>query len=569
MNDLLVRTVAQSLQAFLPVGAALAWSAAHRRDSSVRAIGYGLAACVPATLIAGRAFSTSAYQARWEALLAMAALAMIAWFVTARNKSGLALAAATLLATVRQTMEIGATLASAVELRSLDAIVPIVSGALLGIATCLLWQWCGRRLPIAALTAAVRAFAVAYTAQLLMYAFHESAEARFLPWSDVLHGATELYGPDGFYGRYTTFLVFAMSIAAPGVVLVRSCTAAARIRPLSRTRTRAAFAAGVVIAVACLVPLVTKSGDVTKAAPAARGTADSAPEMLAISSGPHLLFRHTGLDANYGRLTMAPLDRPDATRLATRLPCERVSFAAGHGICLQADRGVFTTYKAVLLDASLRPDGSIKLDGGPSRTRISPDGRVGAITVFLTGHAYGPSTASTRTTLVDLTTGDALGDLEQFQTWRDGRRFKAADFNFWGVTFSRDANVFYASLRTAGQTYLVRADLGLRKLTVLRENVECPSLSPDNRFLAFKKRIGPNPMAWRLHLLELATMTERIVASETRYIDDQVEWLDNDHILYAVSRPSGATTDTWIAPIDGLTAPRVFVSAAESPIVVR
>ena len=24
--------------------------------------------------------------------------------------------------------------------------------------------------------------------------------------------------------------------------------------------------------------------------------------------------------------------------------------------------------------------------------------------------------------------------------------FKAADFNFWGVTFARDSNVFYATL---------------------------------------------------------------------------------------------------------------------------
>ena len=80
---------------------------------------------------------------------------------------------------------------------------------------------------------------------------------------------------------------------------------------------------------------------------------------------------------------------------------------------------------------------------------------------------------------------------------------------------------------TKATTYLVRGDLGLRKLTVLHENVECPSLSPDNRRIAYKRRVGPQPEAWRLYILDLATMTERPIAAETRFIDDQAEWLDN------------------------------------------
>src|SRR5438132_1093504 len=87
----------------------------------------------------------------------------------------------------------------------------------------------------------------------------------------------------------------------------------------------------------------------------------------------------------------------------------------------------------------------------PRSTRLVRIGarRVGAITVFVTGEMYAGSPFSTRTTIVDMATGEALGDLEQFSTWRNGVRFKAADFNFWGVTFARDSNVFYATLRTA------------------------------------------------------------------------------------------------------------------------
>jgi hypothetical protein len=307
------------------------------------------------------------------------------------------------------------------------------------------------------------------------------------------------------------------------------------------------------------------------AAPEAASAA-AAPHAATIAAKPHLLFRHTGVDRNYSTLSLASLEAGGGgERAAAALTCERVSFSSGHGICLQADRGVMTTYKAVLFDRAFAGGArTIKLEGVPSRTRISPDGRVGAITVFVgKDFGYASSTFSTRTMLVDMASAEVLTDLEQFATWRNGARFRSADFNFWGVTFARDSNVFYASLRTGATTYLVRGDLGLRKLTVLHENVECPSLSPDNRLIAYKKRVGAQPDAWRLYILDLATMAERPIDAETRFIDDQAEWLDNRQVLYAVPRPGTATSDAWVAPIDGPEPARVFLTEAESPIVVR
>src|SRR5207244_621595 len=128
---------------------------------------------------------------------------------------------------------------------------------------------------------------------------------------------------------------------------------------------------------------------------------------------------------------------------------------------------------------------------------------------------------STQTTLIDMASGATLGDLEQFSIWRDGARFQAPDFNFWGVTFARDSNRFYATLGSGGRTYLIEGDLTAREATVLRENVECPSLSPDDSRLVFKKRVersGPGPVVWRLHLLDLATMVETPLV-ETHSVD--------------------------------------------------
>ena len=75
--------------------------------------------------------------------------------------------------------------------------------------------------------------------------------------------------------------------------------------------------------------------------------------------------------------------------MPTEVTCERVSFAGGRGLCLHVDRGIFNRYTALLLDRQLKADHSIKLQGLPSRTRISADGQVGAFTVFVLGMRHG------------------------------------------------------------------------------------------------------------------------------------------------------------------------------------
>src|SRR5205085_3941572 len=122
------------------------------------------------------------------------------------------------------------------------------------------------------------------------------------------------------------------------------------------------------------------------------------------------------------------------------------------------------------------------------------------------------------TILVDLTTREAIGNLEGFHVSKDGKSLNAPDFNYWGVTYSRDSNLFYATLRTGGVNYLVRGDVEARAVTVLSAGVECPSLSPDETRVAFKRAVGRGD--WRLAILDLATFAETRV-TETRNVDDQ------------------------------------------------
>ena len=582
MYDLVTHTISQGLQAFLPIAFCLPWFRRTGDRDAVAAVQWGLLAAAPLTAAGAYWIGTSTRQALWEAALAGVAFVLATWFARSMTRGSavvpsargatlvrlaVAIGAGTLVA--RQTMEIAIVSAAALELRAVDPLLALASGVALSVAASAAWVIAARRLSTAVLRRATIVFALLFVVEAAFYAFHESAEARLLPWSEALHAATEPFGPDGVYGRYASVLL--LIIPALAIMKGRGAQDAAigRMRR-ARTIVRPAAAAVIVLMIASLGLMGIASGD--RSTPATELPTTSA---AAIAAGPHVLFRSMTIDSTYNRLSVAPLDpRDGADRAVSALTCERVSYSAGRGICLDYHHAVFPTYKTVLFDRALTPTRSMPLAGRPSRTRTSPDGRLGAITAFVTGHSYIAASLATKTTILDMESGDELGDLEQFSTWRNGARFKAADFNFWGVTFAAESNVFYATLRTAatGQltTFLVRGDLALRKLTVLRENVECPSLSPDNRLIAFKKRVGPDSAPWRIYLLDVATLTDRPLAVEKRSVDDQIEWLDNGHVLYAVPRANEpVSSDIWLAPIDNSAAPRIFLAHAESPIVVR
>jgi len=287
------------------------------------------------------------------------------------------------------------------------------------------------------------------------------------------------------------------------------------------------------------------------------------------TAGPLILFSNLASAGGLRyRAALAPIAAPEGSRALTSLACERLYFAGGHGLCLgdgggmaPLEDGVMSTH-AYFFGSDFHITRDIPLGGIPSRVRVSPDGRYGAVTVFVVGHSYADAGFSTATTLIDLDSGRTLGNLEKFAVSRDGRRFQSIDFNFWGVTFAPDSDRFYASLGSRGRTYLVEGSVSARRMQVLRENVECPSASPDGSRLAFKRPGGKGEPRWRLHVLDLATLKETALA-ERRSIDDQIEWLDDRQVLY------GEAGSIWAVDADGGGAPRKFLSQATSPAVLR
>jgi hypothetical protein len=280
----------------------------------------------------------------------------------------------------------------------------------------------------------------------------------------------------------------------------------------------------------------------------------------AVLAEAHLMVR--AVDPTNPRLNgrVYEIDGGKVRRRSGDLACERVYYAGGRGICMGvAPSGV--DYRAQVFDSRLRPVDEIALTGFPSRARVSADGRYGAMTVFVSGDSYlqSPSAFSTRTVILDLDSGDRVGQLEQFDVTKDGKPFDGVDFNFWGVTFvPGDSDRYYATLGTGGSHYLVEGDVAARSMRVLRDGVECPSLSPDGRQIVFKSRVGDGER-WRLRVLDVETLADHAVA-ETRSIDDQVEWLDDRTLAY------GYGDDLYTVPADGDGEPRLLVRNASSPV---
>jgi len=294
-------------------------------------------------------------------------------------------------------------------------------------------------------------------------------------------------------------------------------------------------------------------------------TTDARPHSVAgasVPAGAELLVR--AVDPDDPRLNgrIFVVKRGQAEKIpGSDLACERVYFTAGRGLCLAvAPSGV--EYEATIFDSFLRPIKRLGLTGLPSRARVSPDGRYGAMTVFVAGHAYlSGGGFSTTTTLVDMRAGKEIAQLEQFQVSKDGKPFDAVDFNFWGVTFAKDSNRFYATLHSGDHYYLVEGNVKEHTMRVLRDGVECPSLSPDGTRIAFKSRIG-NENRWHLEVLDLATLSAHPLA-EQRSIDDQAEWLNDDTLVYSYGN------DTYTVPADGGGSPRLLVRNASSPVAIR
>ncbi|EOD68908.1 PD40 domain-containing protein [Amycolatopsis vancoresmycina] len=296
---------------------------------------------------------------------------------------------------------------------------------------------------------------------------------------------------------------------------------------------------------------------VTYTVSARHDTAAAEPAAALTLAPGQLLFRDTAT----GRVGAVPLGDTTAKPQLSGLKCDRFATAKQTAVCLAVRPGTLPAITDVLvLDDHLAVRHTETLPGTPSRARVSPDGRRVDWTLFVTGDSYAQTGFSTRAGLYEVDTGRLVKTIEELPVFKDGNRYFAADVNYWGITFAPDGNRFYATLGSKGTTYLVEADYARYRGKTLRENVECPSLSPDGKRVAFKKKVGDG--VWRLSVLDLASLKETELA-EPRSVDDQALWQDDHTILY------GLGNAVWAVAADGTGTPRQLVAGAASPAVTQ
>jgi high-affinity iron transporter len=236
MFQAFVITLREGLEAFLIVAISLAYLRKTGRRELVPAIHWGIGVSVLLSIAAGLLLAKAQNQALWEGILGIVAALLVAsltvhmWRAGRHMKkeiegrlaaSSLRIGRAafwgvfgfTLLMITREGMETAMLMnALLFQVKAMTIVVGAVAGTVISAFIAYLWSRYGHRVNLARFFQVTAVFMLVFVVQLLIYGFHELAEAHVLPNSEALHWATEPYGPDGIYGQYLTYMLVALPL---------------------------------------------------------------------------------------------------------------------------------------------------------------------------------------------------------------------------------------------------------------------------------------------------------------------------------------------------------------------
>jgi high-affinity iron transporter len=231
MFQAFVITLREGIEAFLIIAISLAYLRKTGRRELIPAIHWGIGTSILLSIGAGLLLAQARNQALWEGILAIVAAVLVAsltvhmWRAGRHMKKDIEgkLAASsgkigagafwgvfffTLLMITREGMETAMLMnALLFQVRALNIVGGAVAGTLLAAFIAFLWSRYGHRVNLARFFQVTAVFLLVFVVQLLIYGFHELAEAHVLPNSEALHWATEPYGPDGVYGQWLPYLL--------------------------------------------------------------------------------------------------------------------------------------------------------------------------------------------------------------------------------------------------------------------------------------------------------------------------------------------------------------------------
>jgi hypothetical protein len=215
---------------------------------------------------------------------------------------------------------------------------------------------------------------------------------------------------------------------------------------------------------------------------------------------------------------------------------------------------------------------TVSATGVPSRARTSGDGRLGAGTVFVQGHSYlEVGEFATATSIFEETAdGVVVHDLENdFDAGDD--QYRVGNGNWWGVTFGPGPDEFFVTFGVGDSTEILQGDVSTGRVSPFVDDMTCPSLSPEGSTIVAKQPDGDGG----LELVAIDVESRSTTAlGEPRFVEDQVEWLDEDTILYALPHEGAAdgpqpAMDVWSLDLDPDANPELLLPFAASPGLVR
>ncbi|MBA3271037.1 MAG: hypothetical protein H0T71_11040 [Acidobacteria bacterium] len=282
---------------------------------------------------------------------------------------------------------------------------------------------------------------------------------------------------------------------------------------------------------------------------------------------PFVVFRALAPPPAFGRIAVLTVHSGTTARYLTSLACARVHYARGAGLCLvQEPVNDVAEYVAYTFDRTFTRRRRISLRGVPTRARVSPDGRRASVTTYAEEHSAEGERLATKSIVIEIASGQTVADLGEFRIVNDGHLAINGPTDVSSVAFEPDGDRFFATLSTATAQYLVAGSVDERRLTIIRTGAANEALSPDGRHLIVK-RLNAVLGFWQVGVIDLRTWVERDLNQGSRSIDDQVEWLDNRHVIY--HDVTDDTTGIWMLAIDGVGAPRVFERDAFSATTQR
>ncbi len=217
----------EGFEAFLIVAIIFAYLRKTGRQQLLPAVYSAIAVSVVASAALGYWLRTGVNQAFWEGVLGVVAIILIISLVihmwrtapklkqkmherlaevSSRGSYGAAFAGVFLFSALMITREGMETALMLQQVRG-----QYLTGALLGLgaatAMALIWARVGHLINLKLFFQVTGIFLLLFTIQIAIYTFHEFSEAGLFPNSDALHEATELYSPDGLYGRWFSLLI--------------------------------------------------------------------------------------------------------------------------------------------------------------------------------------------------------------------------------------------------------------------------------------------------------------------------------------------------------------------------